>query len=324
MYRRIAVPLDGTKTSQTALHWAVTIARRADCPIELVTVAYPPVHGSELYGAAVVDSADVDRMMREAEQRLHGLAKEIERLGVQATATILEGSVPSTLADHLHDTASDLVVMTTHDRGRLEQLLLGSVSHTVIRHVHVPVLLVREGDDEPPLTKPATLDHMLVSLDGSPFGEQILPHAATLAEVMDAEVTLLGVVEPMLAIAAATPGLGAPPDMPHALPGPVDYGTDEERTRLQSRLLEQTAEPLRARQLTVRVDVVVDGQTAHAIVDYAKRHDVGLVAMTTHGRGALQRLVSGSVSEAVLRGTTTPMLMYRPDGASPPGNNPAA
>ena len=314
MYRHIAVPLDGTRESHTALHWAVTIARIAGCPINLVTVAFPPVYGSELYGASVVDDTEVERMMHDSEQRLRGIAHEMEALGIRATATVLEGAVPSTLADHLHATATDLVVMTTHDRRRLEQLLLGSVSHEVIRHVHVPVLLVREsGGEPPPLTTPATVEHLLVPLDGSAFSAQILPHAATLASVMRADVTLLGVQQPTVAAAAASPGLGAPPDVPQILPAVVDVGSDEERAESFTQQLQLAAEPLRARQLPVHVEVLVEGQPAHAIVEYARKHDIDLVAMTTHGRGALKRLVVGSVSEAVLRATPTPVLMYRPE-----------
>ena len=312
MYRHIAVPLDGTRESHTALHWAVTIARSAACPINLVTVAFPPVYGTELYGASVVGGGDVERMMNDSERLLRGIADEIEALGIRATVTVLEGAVPSTLADHLHATATDLVVMTTHDRRRLEQLLLGSVSHEVIRHVHAPVLLVREGGEEPPsVTTPAAVDHILVPQDGSAFAAQILPHAATLAEVMRARVTLLGVQQPSLA--AASPGLGTPPDV-QVPPAVIDVGGDEERAESFSQVLERAAEPLRERRLPVHVEVLVDGQPAHAIVEYAKQHDVDLVAMSTHGHGALKRLVVGSVSESVLRATPTPVLMYRPEG----------
>ena len=312
MYRHIAVPLDGTRESHTALHWAVTIARGAACPINLVTVAFPPVYGSELYGASIVGDTEIDRMMHESEQLLRGIADEIEALGVRATVTVLQGAVPSTLADHLHATATDLVVMTTHDRRRLEQLLLGSVSHEVIRHVHAPVLLVREGGgDPPPVSARATVEHILVPQDGSTFAAQILPHAATLAEVMRAEVTLLGVQQP--AVAAASPGLGTPPDVP-LLPLPVtDAGSDEERAESFGQLLQRAAEPLRARRLPVHVEVLIDGEPAHAIVEYAKQREADLVAMSTHGHGALKRLVVGSVSETVLRAVPTPVLMYRPE-----------
>lgn len=314
MYRHIAVPLDGTRESHTALHWALTVARLADCSIDLVTVAYPPAYGTELYGAAVTDATDVDRMMLDAGQRLRRIADEMAALGIRVTSTVLKGAVPSTLADHLHNSGCDLVVFTAHDRGRLEYLLLGSVSHSVVRHVHLPVLLVRAGADALPLTTTAAIRHVLVPLDGSTFGAMIVPHAAALAELMGADLTLLGVVEPTLATAALTPGLGSLPDVPAAPPAAAfDAEHDDTQSRLHSEVLEQTAGPLRARRLTVRVDVIVDARPAHAILAYAKQHDVDLIAMTTHGRGALKRLVAGSVSQKVLRSSPTAMLLYRPE-----------
>ena len=97
------------------------------------------------------------------------------------------------------------------------------------------------------------------------------------------------------------------------LPAVIDVGSDEELAESFNQLLQRAAEPLRARQLPVHVEVLVEGQPAHAIVEYATKHDIDLVAMTTHGRGALKRLVVGSVSESVLRATPTPVLMYRPE-----------
>jgi nucleotide-binding universal stress UspA family protein len=50
---------------------------------------------------------------------------------------------------------------------------------------------------------------------------------------------------------------------------------------------------------------------APAILAYARRHDVDLIAMSTHGHGGLRRLVLGSVADKVLRGANVPILLYR-------------
>ena len=76
--------------------------------------------------------------------------------------------------------------------------------------------------------------------------------------------------------------------------------------------LERVADTFRGRGLDVRATVVADEQPARAIAAHAAAHDVDLIAMTTHGRGAFGRLVAGGVSEKVLRTARTPMLMYRP------------
>jgi nucleotide-binding universal stress UspA family protein len=57
------------------------------------------------------------------------------------------------------------------------------------------------------------------------------------------------------------------------------------------------------------------GPPASAIVEAARVGKVDLIVMTTHGRSGLGRLILGSVAEAVLRGTTAPILLLRVDGA---------
>ncbi len=315
MYRRVAVALDPTTESGHALRWAVTIARRSNCPLDLIHVASTATYGTDLYGAAVLRDDDVEQMQRDAEQRLRRLADEIRSTGVVATPVVLQGQVASSLGDQLRESGADLVVLTTHDRRRLERLVLGSVSEAIVRHTHVPVLLIRAREGAPPpIGTPVTATRILVPLDGSPFGEQILPHAVRFAQVMESELTLLGVVEPMLAAAIATE-MGGPPSAAF-MPATTVDGRTEERAALESDALKRAAEPLRAQRVTVRTTLLTHGQPGHAIVEYAKQHKMDLIALTTHGHGALKRLVAGGVSEHVLRHSSVPVLMYRPEHAA--------
>lgn len=309
MYRRIAVPIDGTTVSQHAIPWAVTIARLAKCPIDLVHVAFPPAAGSELYAATVAQPKDVEAIRQVAQRDLQALADRIASSGVAATASTVTGEIPESLIDHVGTSGADLVVMTTHDAGRLERLLIGSVSESVVRHLHLPVLLVRP-EDAPSVAAdaPRSITKMLIPLDGSPFADAILPHATALASLLTSEVTLLGVMQPILALAAAD--LGAPaPIIPMAT---HEDRPDPEQTETEKRVLEHTAGQLRSSGLTVRTEVLVDGQPARAIADYAERNAIDAIAMTTHGRGAFKRMLAGSVSQRVLRTSPLPMLMYRP------------
>lgn len=316
MYRRVAVALDTSPESRYALRWALTIARRANCPLELVRVAVPDIHGTELYTEAVLSDAEVEQRRREAEQDLRNVADEAASEGVRATPVILEGEVPSTLADHLRDSDVDLAVMTTHDRGRLDRLLLGSVSDSVMRHAHIPVLLVRAPPTDTVAKREPELRRMLLPFDGSPFAEQILAPAMTLATLMTAELTLLSVVEPLLAEAALALGINGTSN-PTLASRLADAEDDHERAAAETQTLERTAEGIRSLGIAVDTRVLIDARPAHAIVDFASHHAIDLIAMTTHGRGALKRLVAGSVAEGVLHGTTAHMLLYRPEHPAP-------
>lgn len=312
MYRRIAVPVDGTTLSQQAIPWAVTIARLANCPIDLVQVAFPPAAGTELYAATVIQPEVAEAFRQIAQRDLQALANQIASTGIVATATVLMGEIHRSLIDHLDGSDADLVVMTTHDPGRIERLLVGSVAESVIRHIRLPVLLVRHDDTASVSANDArSIERMLIPLDGSAFGDAILPHATRLASLLRSEITLVGVMQPLLALAAAGADLGGPTTA--IIPANIQEDRpDQEQTEAALRPLEQTAAPIRASGLTVRTQVLVDGQPARAIVDYAKQNGMDAIAMTTHGRGALKRILAGSVSQRVLRSSHLPMLIYRP------------
>jgi nucleotide-binding universal stress UspA family protein len=66
------------------------------------------------------------------------------------------------------------------------------------------------------------------------------------------------------------------------------------------------------------------GPPAAAVVEAAQAREVDLIVMSSHGRSGLGRLILGSVTESVLRGTRTPILVLRPDGAplEPPSDTP--
>ena len=78
--------------------------------------------------------------------------------------------------------------------------------------------------------------------------------------------------------------------------------------------LDQLAERFRTRSLNVQTRVVSHLRPATAILDDASAHGVDLIALATHGRGGLKRLLVGSVADKVLRSAITPVLVYRPVG----------
>jgi nucleotide-binding universal stress UspA family protein len=141
-------------------------------------------------------------------------------------------------------------------------------------------------------------ERLLIPLDGSEFAEAILPFAEQIAGAVDAEVLLLGVVEPISAIT----GLAT---------GPVDRADTLVLRQLDARkYLTETARRLEAKGLRVRTLLGL-GMPADEIVESAKAERAQLIAMTTHGRSGLRRAVFGSVAERVLRGASVPVLMIR-------------
>jgi nucleotide-binding universal stress UspA family protein len=182
-----------------------------------------------------------------------------------------------------------LVCMTTHARGGPGHALFGSVAEEVLRRVSAPVLLVgpHVSSDTP---EPA---HLVVGLDGSDYSTAILPVAASLAVALGVDLTLVTVVDP------TARGAG---------------GTAPETSGEEASNLELLAEGLEADGAPVAVKVLSASDPAHAIVEFATNRSGTVVALTSHGRTGLARLTVGSVTMAVVRSATCPILTLRPPG----------
>jgi nucleotide-binding universal stress UspA family protein len=149
---------------------------------------------------------------------------------------------------------------------------------------------------------------ILVPLDGSVRAERVLPHVEPLAERFGARVTLLHASEPP---AEPIAGAGMPAAVavaPVLSPGPADTAAPDHPEG--ARYLGAVADRLRARGVTVAVETP-GGPAAEAILACAEGIGADLIAMTTHGRGGLGRLVFGSVADEVLRGAPCPVLLVR-------------
>jgi nucleotide-binding universal stress UspA family protein len=150
-------------------------------------------------------------------------------------------------------------------------------------------------------------ERVLIPLDGSEPAEAILPFAEQIAGPLDAELLLVRVVEPLSPIAAL---------------GTAEVVAADALFFQQAkakRYLEDVAERLADKGLRVRT-VLGLGGPAGEIVATAQAQKADLIAMTTHGRSGLGRVVFGSVAEAVLRSAAVPVLLFRmtAKSAAPP------
>jgi nucleotide-binding universal stress UspA family protein len=130
----------------------------------------------------------------------------------------------------------------------------------------------------------------LVALDGSPEAEAIVPFLADIAGPLDLQVTLLSVLPP----------------------GALD---DAERRRVDAtEYLAPLAIELRGRGIRAQT-AVRHGEPADEILAAALEAGADLIALTTHGRSGLRRILVGSVAEAVLRRARLPVLAMRQTAA---------
>jgi nucleotide-binding universal stress UspA family protein len=143
---------------------------------------------------------------------------------------------------------------------------------------------------------------VLVALDGSPSSEAVLRFLLDIAGPLDMTVALLRVMEPVQpAVIEASRN--------------VIVEDIEGRRRDAEEYLAPIAAALRAQGIDVSWQVR-RGQPAEEILAAAREGNIDLIAMATHGRTGLGRLLFGSVAEMVLRHAPVPVFMIRqPDTA---------
>lgn len=313
MYRSVLVPLDGSPFGEHALPLAISVARRAKARLQLVHVATPL---SVAYAEAMLVSDPDLELALEARQRtyLTRMVEQVKRVAaVDVSFTLLLGETASALRAHAVKEKADLIVMTTHGRGALGRFWLGSVADELVRHLPMPILLVRPHEGEPTWQQEPVLEHLLLPLDGTPLAEQILEPAIALGTLMGADYTLLRAIKPVLAVgypqAGATLGESAQKLMEQI------EATHQRLCREAAAYLNQVAERLRQQKLEVRTHVIVEEQPGRAIIETAEAGDIDSIALETHGRRGLSRLMLGSVADKVIRGATVPVLVQRPPQA---------
>jgi nucleotide-binding universal stress UspA family protein len=281
--KRILIPLDGSRLSETVLPLGEALARDLEADLLLVR-ALRPLPTAEAESVA----------QEEAERYLTGTAAALRERGRAVEWKLWFDDAPDrAIADAARQSGVDLIVMSTHGRGGLTRLLFGSVAESLVRQSPVPVFLVR-GD----LTwVPGGIARILVPLDGSRTSEGVIPAVEALAGPFDVAVDLLQVVEPI-----PTPGMV---EVPVAAREQVDVQRTE-----AARYLETLAARLEAKGLRVRSEVR-DGPAVETIALVAQETGAGLIAMATHGRSGLERLLVGSVAERVMRAAPAPVLLWR-------------
>lgn len=146
---------------------------------------------------------------------------------------------------------------------------------------------------------------ILVPLDGSALAETALWKAVDLGGEVEATYSLLRAAEA------------------HTFPGADPIEAQVSTVREAEEYLEGVAKRLKERGVQNVETHVWYGAPSGAITEAAAAQKADVIVMSSHGRSGLGRLILGSVTESVLRSTTTPVLVVRAEGAPVEAPKPA-
>ncbi len=307
MFTRILTPLDVSDLSRQIIPYVRSLAAGLSLPITLL-------HAIEPQGLSIPQSLNpshyaaemVNHRMRRARQYVDPIAAEFSELGLTVSQELPEGEPAATIVDQAATNPGTLIAMSSHGRSGLARWWMGSVTDKVLHLTDNPMLVIHPGAREPEPSQ-AAFESAIVPVDGSELAEEILPHVVYLSSVMGIGLNLVR-VNPSRDDYYRSMSVG-PSEVSRVTPtyeeyiSVVDAEAEDYLSELVERLTGQGAVSVSSQLL--------HGPPADTIAGLASSTPNNLVAMTTHGRSGVGRLVLGSVAERVVRQSGDPVLLVR-------------
>ncbi|HEX6777884.1 MAG TPA: universal stress protein [Ktedonobacterales bacterium] len=300
MFLRIFVPLDGSKFSEQALEVAALLARRegtSESPLKPLVILFQAI---DVASWLWLEGEPTHAQARQAATAyLEGQAEQLRQRGITVETAVRLGNPAEEILEQTMARQAEVIIMSTHGRSGLVRWALGSVAERVARAAPVPVLLLpgtmvaAPGDTReqpiPPLTR------ILIPLDGSTTAEAALQPAITLARLFEAEVRLLYVFLPRFEEQGV---------MEHHR----SWDASRRRVHQAERYLRRKVDEVKREGVNARWALGY-GMPASQIIRDAREHQVGLIVMTTQGRGGLGHWRLGRVAEEVIHQGRMPVLL---------------
>jgi len=293
MLNTIVLPLDGSRFAESAAPLARSIAAAANAELHLVLVReHLPAVGEETYEELLA-------WHRKGEDHyLTGAADRFAPAGRTCASAILEGDTAEAVAGYAGRHAADLIVLGTHGWGAVKRFWLGSVADRLVRQSHIPILLVRPQEDGTALEE---ISSITVALDRAGFGEAVLPVAVELALALGLELHLVHVVQPPLPLDGSA----------EAYTVAWDPGVTDSLVAGANEFLSKVAAKVAERGCRVDTRVLVAGLVAESLLEQAAASG-SILALATHADRGIRRVFLGSVTDKVIRGSDSAVLLAHP------------
>jgi nucleotide-binding universal stress UspA family protein len=142
MYRKILVPLDGSKVAEGVLPHAKALAYSEGAELVLLTVAANPVMDFAFSDPGLAQSAVLEQEER-SKTYITEIEEQLRSAGFKTSTVLRVGSVAEVILEVAEELQVDAIAMSTHGRTGPARWLLGSIAERVVHSSKVPVLLIR-------------------------------------------------------------------------------------------------------------------------------------------------------------------------------------
>lgn len=297
--KTVVLATDFSEAADGAASWAAELARPHEANMVLVHASLPPMPLAPEFVPLPPDvqRADRERIENELQQRVESVHS---KYGLDARGVHRDGIPEDVILEVADEADADVVVVGSRGLTGARRIFLGSTAAHVVRRASCPVLTVHPEHAQ----SHRPIRTVLVPTDFSADAELAVSQAAHVFGVspQDAKLKLLHVfrLHPEVTYPWTASYLGA-----HAA----------EVTKIATEKLDKMAQPLRDQGFDVEV-LVYEGYPPDVIDQTAKQVKADVIAMGTHGRSFLPRLILGSVAERVLPAAPCPVLTVHHPEAS--------
>lgn len=148
MYTRILIATDGSELANKGLDHGLSLAKRLNADVTIVTVTEPTLPVASATSAVWVPAFDPTQLDEAKAESARGIleaaSKAAEAVGVRATTVHIPNRYPAEGIIHAaEERGANLIVIASHGRRGLGRLLLGSQATEVLTHSKVPVLVIK-------------------------------------------------------------------------------------------------------------------------------------------------------------------------------------
>jgi nucleotide-binding universal stress UspA family protein len=278
--KHVLVPLDGSEFALAALPTARALAERFAAELHTISVS----------------SADdeVDKL-----SALGSVALGVAMGDSHVRVVVDDGDVAESIEGRASELGDCVVCLSTHGRGRLSGAAIGSVARSLVQRSSSPVVALGPSADRPGWSPsprwpaPLSVSRIVACVDGSATSEEVLPVASGWARALGMSLTILTVIED--APAPIRPG-GT--DSRYGASGDAQTYIDELVRQWEGTTSEVTGQVVR--------DPL---NPASGIRAHLAQQPAGLVALTSHARTGVQRILLGAAAANIVHASVSPCLV---------------
>lgn len=278
--KTILVPTDFSDQATYALDLAAGLARESGAKVQLLNVVEAP-HGSSFSAMGEVTAPDAKdnlyfvQLIESAKKKFDEMAAEGKYANIKLEGVVEVGHpfehISRTIAEH----KVDLVVMGSKGASGLEEIFVGSNTEKVVRRAECPVLTVKNA------VNTSEINSIAFATNFRGDHSKLVQQLSELQKLFDATIHMVSVNTP----------------------------SNFENDRYYKKAMKEFAEQHQLENYTM--NVYNDDPEEDGIIYFADDIDADMIALGTHGRTGIGRLLSGSIAEDVVNHANRPVWTFQ-------------